>query len=172
MSDTLLNSAPTVILPIWLMFIVILQKMSPNIVNMFIRLTSGATQEERKLGKEILECKKQLSQISMTSEYVKYVKCERHIIKLEQNMKPLVECRKQTQSYAKSSLNMALYILIGILFAATMYISYAESVVDNLSDKWFYPINYLMGIPTGLTTAIGAPFFILMLRTFISSLRE
>ena len=109
---------------------------------------------------------------SFIHTHVKYVKCERHIIKLEQNMKPLVECRKQTQSYAKSSLNMALYILIGILFAATMYISYAESVVDNLSDKWFYPINYLMGILTGLTTSIGAPFFILMLRTFISSLRE
>ena len=171
MSDTLLNSASIVILPIWLMFIVIFQKMSPNIVNMFIRFTNGTTKEERELSKEIIENKKDLSQMSMTGEYVKYVKCERQIIKLEQNLKPLVESRKQTESYAKSSMNMALYILMGILFAATMYISYAESVVKNLSDEWFFPINYLMGVPTGLNTAIGVPFFMLMFRTFLSSLR-
>merc|ERR1719226_61822 len=100
--------------------------MSPNIISMFIRLTNGATQEERKLGNQILKCKKELNQMSMTSDYVKYVKLERQIIKLEQNLKQLIEFRKQSGSYATSSLNMGLYILIGILFSATMYSTYAE----------------------------------------------
>ena len=172
MAENLIETASTMILPLWLMFIVILQKMSPYIINVFLKLSNNATQEEQKLVSEIIACKKDLSQMSMTSDYVKYVKCERQIIKLEQNLKPLVECRKQTEGYAKSSLSMAMYILLGILFAATMYVTYAEPVVKNLHDEWFYPINYLIGLPTGLNTVIGVPFFMLMFRTFINALSE
>ena len=172
MSDDLSNIASALIFPLWLIFIVMLQKMSPNIISMFIRLTNGATQEERELGNKILKCKKELNQMSMTSDYVKYVKLERKIIKLEQNLKPLIECRKQSGSYATSSLNMGLYILIGILFAATMYSTYAEPVVKNLSEEWFFPINYLIGCPVGLNTVIGVPFFMLMFRTFVNAVGE
>ena len=172
MLDSLNNIASTVILPLWLMLIVLLQKMSPSIISMFIRLTNGATEKERKLGNEILNCKKELSQMSMTADYVKYVKCERQIIKLEQSLKPLVECRKQSGSYASSSLNMGMYILMGILFAATMYSTYASPVVKNLNEEWFFPLNYLFGFPTGLSTVIGVPFFMLMFRTFVNALGE
>ena len=171
MAENLIETASTIILPLWLMFIVILQKMSPYIINMFLKLSNSATKEEQKLVSEIITCKKALSQMSMTSDYVKYVKCERQIIKLEQNLKPLVESRKQTEGYAKSSLSMAMYILLGILFAATMYVTYAEPVVKNLHE-WFYPINYLIGLPTGLNKVIGVPFFMLMFRTFINALSE
>ena len=157
------------LLPIWLMFVVILQKMAPAIIHMFIKLVHGASQEERTLGNKILASKKELHQMSMSSDYVKYVKLERQILKSEQQLKPLVEQRKQSQGYAQTSLNTVMYIFLGLLFAITMYGSYAKGVVENLNQDWFYPFGYVIGLPTGSTTSIGVPFFLLTFRTFLSS---
>jgi hypothetical protein len=172
MVETYETVLPILLLPMWLMFIVILQNIVPSIISCFIRITNGVTPEERNLAGEIIKFKKELSEMSMSKEYVKYVKTERQIIKLEQKLKPLNEERKQAQGYAKTSLNMVLYIIMGIVLAVTMYSSYSKAVVEEIQYDWFYPISYFMGLPTGSSSVIGVPFFLLMCRTFINSLNE
>ena len=172
MVETTTNSASLLVLPLWLMFIALLQKIAPSIITFLVRISHGSTKEERRLVDEKISCRKQLTQMSMTSEYVKYVKTERQIIKLDQSLKPLIDARKQSQDYARSSLNIAFYILLGLLFAITMYTSYYEPVAKNLSEDWFYPIGYIVGMPTGSTTCIGVPFFMLMFRTCINSVKH
>ena len=158
-------------LPMWLMFIVILQNLVPSIIGWFVGITNSATSEEGKLVGEIIQFKKELSEMSMVKEYVKYVKTERQIIKLEQKLKPLNEGRNQAKGYAKTSLNMVMYIVLGIMLAVTMYSSYSKAVVEEIKHEWFYPFSYLMGLPTGSSSAIGVPFFLLMCRTFINALK-
>ena len=172
MVETTTNSASLLVLPLWLMFIALLQKIAPSIITFLVRISHGSTKEERRLVDEKISCRKQLTQTSMTSEYVKYVKTERQIIKLDQSLKPLIDARKQAQDYARSSLNIAFYILLGLLLAITMYTSYYEPVAKNLSEDWFYPIGYIVGMPTGSTTCIGVPFFMLMFRTYINSVKH
>ena len=63
-------------LPMWLMFLVILQNLVPSIIGWFVGITNSATSEERKLAGEIIQFKKELSEMSMVKEYVKYVKIQ------------------------------------------------------------------------------------------------
>ena len=170
MVESIANSGWEVLVwPIWLMFLVILQKLTPTIISVVVMLTHGAKREESRLASEILSCKKQLNQMSMTGEYVKYVKLQREIIKLEQKLKPYIDERKESKGYAKTALNVAFYILLGLLFAITMYNCYSKAIVPELKDEWLYPIGYFIGLPTGASTCIGVPFFLLMLRTFVNS---
>ena len=160
----------SMIWPLWIVFLVTFQKLIPNITSVLVRLSHSVNPEESRLLGEMLKCKKELNQTSMTSEYVKYVKLQREVIKLEQKLKPYIENRKVSLGYAKSALNAALYIVLGLLFAATMYSGYSNAVVPKMKEEWFYPMSYFIGLPTGLSTAVGVPFFLLILRTFINSI--
>ena len=156
--------------PITLTFLVILQKVIPSVINWLVSLSHGVGKEERRLFGEILNRKKLLNQMSMVSEYVKYVKLEREIIKLDQQLKPHVDERKASQGYAKNALSITMYIVLSLVFVLTMYNCYSSAIILDLRSEWFYPIGYFMGLPTGLSTVVGVPFFLLTLRTFVNSI--
>ena len=155
--------------PITLTFLVILQKVIPSVINWLVSLSHGVGKEERRLFGDILKRKKLLNQMSMASEYVKYVKLEREIIKLDQQLKPHVDERNASQGYAKNALSITMYVILSLVFVLTMYNCYSEAIIRDLSSEWFYPIGYFMGLPTGLSTVVGVPFFLLTLRTFVNS---
>ena len=156
--------------PFVLAMLVLLQTQTSKIINMLVNFTHCLGKNEREIVTEISSLKKELRQMSMVSEYVKYVKIEREIIKLEQKLKPFAEERTASQGYAKNAITMTLYILFGLAFAVVMYSCYSTAIIPELKATWFYPLGYFMGLPTGLSTAIGAPFFMLMLRSYVNSI--
>lgn len=119
---------------------------------------------QRQLEREIAALRAQLATLSMTDNYIEYVKLERRINAAE----------KQRTSGGAQQVTRTLLIRYGLSYGSQVLLSlvlvaisilYRYVPVIVLGDQFnFAPFAWLMRFPTGVTGAVSVPFWI-----FVSS---
>ncbi|TRY76538.1 hypothetical protein TCAL_00094 [Tigriopus californicus] len=125
---------------------------------------------ETEIREEIRSLKKTQDGISMMDEFAKHAKIERRLIKLKAALQELQSDRISQTKMSYRAFQITFYAITGLLFLFIFFTYGSEPVVIFNESHPFYPFHLLMSYPTGLSGAIGIPFWTLICRSAIPCL--
>ncbi|KAJ7385804.1 hypothetical protein OS493_013838 [Desmophyllum pertusum] len=136
---------------------------------MVARCFDGAEEQNEKHMKDrIIQMKSEQVMISAQDEYARYIRLQRQINKLTEELSQLVKQRSEKATRRRKILTaicMGLLALCHISFLLT----YRKDPVIVLPMEWFHPLNTILAFPTGVAGAIGLPCWIITSNKIIST---
>ncbi|XP_053390541.1 guided entry of tail-anchored proteins factor 1-like [Mercenaria mercenaria] len=142
-------------------------KISRSIGGYFIHLTD----EELNLRQQVRDLKAEQGAVSMTDEFAKYMKLQRKIDRLVDQVKKMGSSRSQKITMFSMGVKMVINVLHGIVMISVI-IFYKNDPLYMLPEQWFYPVNRLIAFPTGVPGGIGVTCWILVCSSVVYRLKN
>ncbi|KAL9968920.1 hypothetical protein ACROYT_G021070 [Oculina patagonica] len=129
---------------------------------------TGEEQNTKHVRDTIIQLKSEQLRISAQDEFARYMRLQRQINKLSEELSQLV---KQRASKILRRRKILTAICMGLLAAChiAFLFTYRKDPVVVLPVEWFHPLNTILAFPTGIVGAIGLPCWIITSNKIISS---
>ncbi|XP_076444824.1 guided entry of tail-anchored proteins factor 1-like [Babylonia areolata] len=137
-----------------------------EITNFVGRHLFSATDEELDLRAKVRDMKDEQSRISMIDEFARYMKLQRQIDKLIAKVKESGSSRQKKMTMLGLGVNTAVHIL-HVLVMMTLVVSHRAEPLMSLPEGWFFPVQKLVALPSGVTGGVGIVCWILVCNSVI-----
>ncbi|RMX58490.1 hypothetical protein pdam_00010772 [Pocillopora damicornis] len=146
----------------------ILYKSSGFLADWLPRLLMSKEQNGSHLKDTIIQLKDEQMKISAQDEFARYMRLERKIKKLNEELSQIVKQRSEKITVRSKILTAIFMGLLGVCHMAFVFVYRKEPVV-LLPVQWFYPLNRILAFPTGIPGAVGLPCWIVTSNKIIST---
>nr|XP_058967083.1 guided entry of tail-anchored proteins factor 1-like isoform X2 [Pocillopora verrucosa] len=146
----------------------ILYKSSGFLADWLPRLLMSKEQNGSHLKDTIIQLKNEQMKISAQDEFARYMRLERKIKKLNEELSQIVKQRSEKITVRSKILTAIFMGLLGVCHMAFVFVYRKEPVV-LLPVQWFYPLNRILAFPTGIPGAVGLPCWIVTSNKIIST---
>lgn len=146
----------------------ILYKSSGFLADWLPRLLISKEQNGSHLKDTIIQLKNEQMKISAQDEFARYMRLERNIKKLNEELSQIVKQRSEKITVRSKILTAIFMGLLGVCHMAFVLVYRKEPVV-LLPVQWFYPLNRILAFPTGIPGAVGLPCWIVTSNKIIST---
>lgn len=146
----------------------ILYKSSGFLADWLPRLLMSKEQNGSHLKDTIIQLKNEQMKISAQDEFAQYMRLERKIKKLNEELSQIVKQRSEKITVRSKILTAIFMGLLGVCHMAFVFVYRKEPVV-LLPVQWFYPLNRILAFPTGIPGAVGLPCWIVTSNKIIST---
>ncbi|PSN44414.1 Tail-anchored protein insertion receptor WRB [Blattella germanica] len=122
------------------------------------------TKQERAIQNEILNIRREMSNISMIDEFARYAKLQRMLNKLQEQWKCLANARHASNLKYKL---LCTYLLQGIITVTLLFIIWSNRYIPVivLPKGWLYPLSGLFAWPTGTEGGVSISVWLLICGT-------
>eukprot|EP00096_Caligus_rogercresseyi_P002725 TRINITY_DN1498_c0_g1_i3.p2 TRINITY_DN1498_c0_g1~~TRINITY_DN1498_c0_g1_i3.p2 ORF type:complete len:163 (+),score=16.08 TRINITY_DN1498_c0_g1_i3:154-642(+) len=121
---------------------------------------SQVTEDEKRLLQSHSQLSAELSRIPMKEDYVNYIRLERKITKVKQELESKKSERLSREDGLRSKISRSLYALLAVSFAILMYFQgFRNSVHVLKNEEWFFPIQGLLSLSTSDVGGVGLPIW-------------
>ncbi|XP_020601061.1 tail-anchored protein insertion receptor WRB-like isoform X2 [Orbicella faveolata] len=128
----------------------------------------GEEQNQQHLRGTIMQLKSEQLRISAQDEFARYMRLQRQINKLSEELSQLVKQRGGKVSRRRKILTAIFMGILAVCHMAFLF-TYRKDPVVVLPAEWFHPLNSILAFPTGITGAIGLPCWIVTSNKIIST---
>ncbi|KAL4232698.1 hypothetical protein ACF0H5_007386 [Mactra antiquata] len=133
----------------------------------FIHLTD----EELNLRQQVRDLKSEQGAISMSDEFAKYMKLQRKIDRLVDQVKKMGSSRSQKITMFSMGVKVVINILHGIVMVS-LILYYKNEPLYMLPESWFFPVNRFIAFPTGVPGGIGITCWILVCSSVVYRMKN
>ncbi|KAL8580134.1 hypothetical protein ACOMHN_050236 [Nucella lapillus] len=126
----------------------------------------SANDAELDLRAKVLDMKDEQSGISMMDEFARYMKLQRQIDKLIAQVKESGSSRQKKVAMLNIGVKIALMVLQGLIMLV-MVVSHRGEPLVMLPEGWFFPVQKLVALPSGVTGGVGVVCWILVCNSVV-----
>merc|ERR1711953_867671 len=159
---------------IWLLttlvIVIVLHSFSDKWINWIVSLSHSIDPITTRLLDDIKNMKEELKSVSQVDDFAKYSKLERKILKARQELENSKGGSNTSRLQTKVAIVSFWRMLGGITMMFIMW-NYGSTPLLRFRSQFWYPFGWMISMPTGVSNAVGIPFFITSLRTVISFAR-
>merc|ERR1711953_720803 len=159
---------------IWLLttliIVIVLHSFSDKWINWIVSLSHSIDPVTTRLLDDIKNMKEELKSVSQVDDFAKYSKLERKILKARQELENSKGGSNTSRLQTKVAIVSFWRMLGGITMMFIMW-NHGSTPLLRFRSQFWYPFGWMISMPTGVSNAVGIPFFITSLRTVISFAR-
>ncbi|XP_068698047.1 guided entry of tail-anchored proteins factor 1-like [Montipora capricornis] len=145
----------------------IVYKLSRVLADWLAGFLTAADRREMEIKDVIIVLKNDQSKIRPQDEFAKYMRLDRKINQLTEDLSRLAKQTSDKLAYTRRILALICFGILGICHLVFL-MKYRMQPVAVLPVEWFYPINSILAFPAGVAGAIGLPCWIVASNSIIS----
>lgn len=145
----------------------VLQNYVKDIAVIIGRNIFRASDEELDLRTKMRDMKDELSHINMIDEFARYMKLQRKIDKIMMQIKDTGSNKQKKMAILNLGVKIGLHVLHVLVMLILVFSNRTEPLLQLQSTYWFFPLNKLVALPTGVTGGVGIVCWIVLCNSVI-----